>query len=119
MFRMVCTYSQKTRYKYIEHAKQYVSDNYMDSNLSLNSVGDYVGISASYLSELWREVTGEKFSVYLGMLRVEKAQQLLKTTKLTTKEIGFRCGFNSLQNFIRVFKKYTGVPPGQFRETIQ
>ena len=119
MFRMVSTYSQKTRYKYIEHAKQYVSDNYMDSNLSLNSVGDYVGISASYLSELWREVTGEKFSVYLGMLRVEKAQQLLQTTKLTTKEIGFRCGFNSLQNFIRVFKKYTGVPPGQFRETIQ
>ena len=119
MFRMVCTYSQKNRYKYIEHAKQYVDDNYMDSNLSLNSVGDYVGISASYLSELWREVTGEKFSVYLGTLRVGKAQQLLRTTKLTTKEIGFRCGFNSLQNFIRVFKKYTGIPPGQFRENIQ
>lgn len=119
MFRMVCTYSQKTRYKYIEHAKQYVADNYMDSSLSLNSVGDYVGISASYLSELWREVTGEKFSVYLGTLRVGKAQQLLQTTKLTTKEIGFRCGFNSLQNFIRVFKKYTGVPPGQFRENVQ
>lgn len=119
MFRMVCTYSQKTRYKYIEHAKQYVGDNYMDSNLSLTRVGDYVGISASYLSELWREVTGEKFSVYLASLRVSKAQQLLQTTKLTTKEIGFRCGFNSVQNFIRVFKKYTGSPPGQFRGNIQ
>ena len=119
MFRMVASYSQKSRYKYIEQAKQYVEENYMDSNLSLNSVGDQVGISASYLSELWSEVTNEKFSSYLGTLRIAKAQQLLSTTKLPIKEIGYRCGFNSAQNFIRVFKKYTGIPPGQFRDSVQ
>lgn len=116
LFRISASYSQKNRYKYVEQAKQYVDENYMDSNLSLNSVGDFVGISASYLSEIWSETSHEKFSVYLATLRVEKAQQLLTTTKLAIKEIGFRCGFNSVQNFIRVFKKYTGVPPGQFRE---
>lgn len=116
LFRISAAYSQKNRYKYVEQAKQYVDENYMDSNLSLNSVGDFVGISASYLSEIWSETSHEKFSAYLATLRVEKAQQLLITTKLTIKEIGFRCGFNSVQNFIRVFKKYTGVPPGQFRD---
>lgn len=118
IFHMVAVYSQKSRYKYIEQAKQYVADNYMDSSLSLNSVGDYVNISASYLSELWSEVTNEKFSAYLAKLRIEKAQQLLSTTKLPIKEIGFRCGFNSAQNFIRVFKKYSGIPPGQFRSNL-
>lgn len=118
LFRISAVYSQKNRYKYVEQAKRYVDDNYMDSNLSLNSVGDFVGISASYLSELWSETSQEKFSVYLATLRVEKAQQLLISTKLTIKEIGFRCGFNSVQNFIRVFKKYAGVPPGQFRESL-
>jgi len=116
LFRISAVYSQKNRYKYVEQAKRYMNDNYMDSNLSLNSVGDFVGISASYLSEVWSETAHEKFSVYLATLRVEKAQQLLISTKLTIKEIGFRCGFNSVQNFIRVFKKYTGVPPGQYRE---
>ena len=118
LFRICAVYSQKNRYKYVEQAKRYVNDNYMDSNLSLNSVGDFVGISASYLSEVWSETSHEKFSVYLSTLRVEKAQQLLISTKLPIKEIGFRCGFNSVQNFIRVFKKYTGMPPGQFREKL-
>lgn len=119
MFRMVSAYGQKNRYRYIEQAKQYITENYMDSNLSLGSVGDHVGISSSYLSELWSEVTHEKFSAYLSAFRVEKAQQLLRTTTLTVKEIGFRCGFNSAQNFIRVYKKYTGVSPGQLRERLQ
>lgn len=119
MFRMVSAYGQKNRYRYIEQAKQYITENYMDSNLSLGSVGDHVGISASYLSELWSEVTHEKFSAYLAAFRVEKAQQLLRTTTLTVKEIGFRCGFNSAQNFIRVYKKYAGISPGQLRERLQ
>ena len=42
---------------FVEQAKQYVDENYMDSNLSLNSVGDFVGISASYLSEIWSDWT--------------------------------------------------------------
>lgn len=116
LFRLAAAYGQKSRYKYIDQAKQYIAENYMDSSLSLNSVGDYVGISSSYLSELWSEVTHEKFSAYLSAFRVEKAQQLLSTTALTIKEIGYRCGFNSAQSFIRVFKKYTGLAPGQFRE---
>lgn len=118
LFRISASYSQKNRYKYVEQAKRYVNDNYMDSNLSLSSVGDFVGISASYLSEVWSETSHEKFSVYLATLRTEKAQQLLISTTLSIKEIGFRCGFNSVQNFIRVFKKYTGMPPGQFRENL-
>ncbi len=119
MFRMVSTYGQKNRYRYIEQAKQYITENYMDSGLSLSTVGDHVGISSSYLSELWSEVTNEKFSSYLAAFRVEKAQQLLRTTTLTVKDIGFRCGFNSAQNFIRVYKKYTGISPGQLRERLQ
>jgi len=116
IFRLVASYSKKNRYKYIETAKTYISGNYMDSGLSLNKVSDHVGISASYLSELFNELVQEKFSSYLNAFRVEKARQLLQATSLTSREVGFRCGFNSVQNFIRVFKKYSGKTPGQFRE---
>ncbi|MGE4276972.1 MAG: helix-turn-helix transcriptional regulator [Lawsonibacter sp.] len=118
IFHMIGAYSKKNRYRYVETAKEYIADNYMDSNLSLNRVSDHVGISASYLSELFNEIIHEKFSSYLAAFRVEKARQLLRATNLTIKEIGFRCGFNSVQNFIRVFKKYIERTPGQYREEV-
>lgn len=118
IFHMIAAYSKKNRYRYIETAKEFIAGNYMNSDLSLNRVSDYVGISASYLSELFNEIIHEKFSSYLAAFRVEKARQLLQATNLTSKEIGFRCGFSSVQNFIRVFKKYIGHTPGQYREEV-
>lgn len=110
------TYNKKNSYKYVKLAKEYIDQNYADSNLSLNDVCEHIGISASYLSELFNEISGEKFSTYLASFRVEKAKRLLRTTNVTIKEIGFCCGFNSIQNFIRVFKKYTDQTPGNYRE---
>ena len=110
---MIGAYARKSRYKYVSQAKEYIHANYTNSSLSLNDVAEHTGISASYLSELFNEIAGEKFSVYLAKYRVEKAQQLQSVTNLTVKEIGFQCGFNSSQNFIRVYKKYTGHTPGK------
>lgn len=107
------SYASKSRYKYVSQAKEYIHTNYSNSSLSLNDVAEHIGISASYLSELFNEIAGEKFSVYLAQYRVQKAQQLQSATNLTVKEIGFQCGFNSSQNFIRVYKKYTGHTPGK------
>lgn len=110
------TYNKKNSYKYVKQAKEYISMHYADSSLSLNDVCEHIGISASYLSELFNEISGEKFSTYLAAFRVEKAGRLLRTTNVNIKEIGFRCGFNSIQNFIRVFKKYMDQTPGHYRE---
>lgn len=110
-------YSRKNSYQYVMQAKEYIAQNYADSSLSLNDICEHIGISASYLSELFNENGGEKFSGYLANFRVEKACQLLRTTNVNIKEIGFCCGFNSIQNFIRVFKKYMDQTPGHYRET--
>lgn len=107
---------KKNSYRYVRLAKEYLEEHYSDSSLSLNDVGEKTGISGSYLSELFYEVTKEKFSSYLAALRVEKAGQLLRTTNMTITEIGYLCGFNSIQNFIRVFKKQKGKTPGQYRD---
>ncbi|MCD8077765.1 MAG: AraC family transcriptional regulator [Lachnospiraceae bacterium] len=113
--QLILSYNKKSRYRYVETAKEFIGENYANSNLSLNDVAEYIGISASYLSELFNEIGGEKFSAYLASYRVDKARQMLKVTSMTIKEIGFQCGFNSIQNFIRVFKKVTGYTPGQYR----
>ncbi|MOA49378.1 HTH-type transcriptional regulator YesS [compost metagenome] len=55
------------------------------------------------------------FIEYLTQLRVAKAQELLETTDLLVNEIAEQVGYNP-KNFIRVFKKQVGLPPGQYRE---
>ncbi len=117
--QLIGAYSRKNQFRYIETAKEFIADNYTNSNLALNDVAEYIGISASYLSELFNEIAKEKFSTYLASYRAQKAEQLLKVTRMTIKEIGFECGFNSVQNFIRVFKKQTGFTPGQYRDANQ
>ncbi|WP_434311152.1 helix-turn-helix domain-containing protein [Hominifimenecus sp. rT4P-3] len=108
-------YAKNKTIRYITMAKDYIRMNYSDMNMSRDSIGDYIGISGAYLGQIFRDATGENLLDYLNSYRIEKAKKLLNGTKLPAKEIGYKCGFASAQSFIRVFKKYTGVTPGQYR----
>ena len=108
-------YGSKKHFQYIQSAKDFIAANYAQSSLSLNDVGESVGLSASYLSGLFKEYQKENFSAYLANYRVEQSKLLLTSTDLSVSSIGFACGFNSSQNYFRVFKKYTGITPGQYR----
>ncbi|MGJ9459689.1 helix-turn-helix domain-containing protein [Oceanobacillus sp. CF4.6] len=93
---------------------------YIDANfhhdMALQDIADWIGMSTNYTSKIIKDASGKNFLEYLNMKRIEKAKQLLSSTKLTIKEIGFRIGFNSIQSFMRVFKKYEGITPGQYRD---
>lgn len=109
-------YYKKRRHKFIVAARSYIDEHYSDSSLSLNGVAGYLGVNPSYLSKLFTEALHKHFNDYLNECRVEEAKKLLMTNRLTVKEIGYRTGFNSVQNFIRVFKRYENVTPGQYRD---
>lgn len=123
-FTLLCTQiielleqnSGKQSFRYIRAAKEYIYDNYSDSGLSLNLVSEHTGISPAYLSKLFNEHLHKGFNSYVGWVRVEKAKEALRSTDLSVASVGFNTGFNSTQSFIRVFKRYTGMTPGQFRE---
>ena len=70
----------------------------------------------SYMSTQFKKETGINFLDYLNRYRIERSRLLLQMTEMTVEEIGFRTGFSSAKNFIRVFKKYTDTSPGMFRE---
>ena len=115
----LCHYSQKSRNRYVKQAKEYIQGHSADSRLSLETVAESVGIHSAYLSRLFYEICQVNFVSYVNRCRVEKAEILLKQTKIPVKEVGFKTGFNSMQNFNRVFKKYTGMTPGAYRKQEQ
>ncbi len=107
---------KKKSYQYVKAAKEYIANQFWDGNLSLNQVSEAIGISTPYLSGIFAETVKGGFSSYLNSFRVEQAQKFLRESTDSAAEVGFRCGFNSAQSFSRVFKKYTGFTPGQYRE---
>jgi AraC-like DNA-binding protein len=95
-------------------ARKFIYEN-SDEELSLTKVAKSVNISASYLSEKFKDVTGVNFVDYVAQARVRKARHLLRNTNLRISEIAFAVGFQSLSQFNRVFKKLTRQSPTQFR----
>ncbi|MEG0109132.1 MAG: AraC family transcriptional regulator, partial [Lachnospiraceae bacterium] len=89
----------------------YIEENYKSSDISLNSVCDYLSISTSYFSMIFKNYTGETFIEALTKKRMEKAKLLLINTALKTYEIADEVGYSDPHYFSSIFKKATGETP--------
>ncbi|WNQ13142.1 AraC family transcriptional regulator [Paenibacillus aurantius] len=86
-------------------------------NLSLKEVAHTFYISPAYLSRIFLKITGFKFKEYVLLVRVRRAQRLLRETKLPIGLIAEKAGFEHTSHFNVVFKKLTGDTPGDYRKT--
>src|SRR5260370_41626074 len=86
--------------------------------VSLTKVAKAVNISANYLSEKFKKVTGVNFVDYVARARIDKARALLEDVDLRISEIAFAVGFQSLSQFNRVFKKLSRKSPTEFRSSL-
>lgn len=102
----------------IQSAIAFMRDHYTDPMLSMSAVADAHGISAAKLSVEFKAYSGMSPSDYLLLLRMEKAKELLGSTKRPIKDIGVEVGYLDASGFIRRFKKYVGVTPAQYRQNI-
>lgn len=100
-------------------AKKYTKEHYQDKGLSLQEVSDAVGISRTYFSKAFKEITGEKYWDYLSSYRIRKAKELLCNTNLGQAEISQRVGYESEFHFSRKFKELVGMSPNKFRRSEQ
>ena len=84
----------------------------------LDGTAAQLGISPSYLSRIFSEVDGKRFTLYLSDLRIEQAKRLLADESKLVRDVGQEVGFLTVQNFMRVFKSKTGVTPSEYRSTL-
>lgn len=98
----------------IEATKEYIRVNY-NSELSLTSVAEYLHINHSYLSYLFKNITGKNFQKYINDIRIEEACKLLLTKNLKITEVASLTGFGSAKYFISVFKKSKAITPQEWR----
>lgn len=99
----------------VERAKEYIGRNYM-GDLSLEEIARELGVSAYYLSKLFKESEGVNYIDYVTGLRMDYAKAQLSGTEKSIKKICLESGYADPNYFSRIFKKWTGVTPTEYRE---
>jgi two-component system response regulator YesN len=91
--------------------------NHLGDDLSLNVLSKVVHLNASYLSRLYKQLTGHGLAEYITEKKLEKAMDLLKQTSLKVHEIAGQIGWES-GYFIKTFKRGSMMTPQEYREKI-
>ncbi|MDD5847843.1 MAG: AraC family transcriptional regulator [Firmicutes bacterium] len=85
-------------------------------DLSLDQIAERFSFSKYYISRTFREVTGYTLREYQNLYRIRAAKQLLEETGLPVDEVASRVGYHSAVYFGKIFKKYMGLSPLQYRK---
>lgn len=95
--------------------REYVDAEYCSNALSLESVAAYVHKTPAYISRVFKNELGCNFSDYLTEKRMRLAAELLAEPDVKVYQIAAQCGYADTSNFIRVFKRFYGVRPAEYR----
>lgn len=83
--------------------------------ITIDDISTHIGMNRSSFCIFFKRATGESFVNYLNEVRIEMACEILKRQHSNISEIGYRCGFNDIPYFNRVFKRLKGISPKEYR----
>ncbi len=98
---------------------QYFIESSLHKDITLSMVADYLGFSPSYCSKYIKKKTNQNFLDYVSSIRMREAETLLRTSDMSITDISYNTGFNSIQSFNRIFKKFRGVTPTEYRKSLR
>jgi AraC-like DNA-binding protein/ligand-binding sensor protein len=111
---------QITSFKGIPHAlamrkaEAYIKKN-LTKKLTLREIAKVAGLSPPYFSTIFKDEMGENLSRYINRLRVEKSIKMLLETDFSLSDISTECCFQDQSWFSKIFKSFTGISPGKYR----
>ena len=105
---------KKNRMIKINDILSYISEHY-NSKITTSSLAQKFYLNEHYFCHFFKEATGQSPIGYINRLRTEKAAVLLKNTNLNITQTAMNVGFENLNYFTRVFKKYMGMTPREYK----
>lgn len=100
---------------FIGQSVKYINAHYMDK-LSLRNLAESLHINPSYLSMHFKREMSINFTDYLNDVRIKRSKDLLITTNLSLLDISLQTGFEEQSYYTKVFKKFAGCTPNQYRK---
>jgi len=96
--------------------KKYIERHYTDCNLSIDRISEHIFLNPSYMCVLFKTETGLTINSYITELRLEKARELLVSRSHSITDVAEQSGYSNANYFAKVFKKYTGMQPKEYKE---
>lgn len=108
--------SKKSR-NVIQQIKHIIHERYRE-NLTVNDIANEVYLTSTYVCLIFKQETGETINDYITKLRIEKAKELLKDIRNKLYDICYAVGYSDPSYFSKLFRKYTGLSPTEYREKV-
>lgn len=104
-----------TASSHVERMTEYIDTHYMDPDLSVAKVSEWVHLSPIYTGALFKKSMGKSVVSYIHEVRVNQAKRLLTDDSISVKEVSVRTGYVAPDYFTRLFSKAVGVTPSKYR----
>lgn len=107
---------KSTDEKFLEKLENIVKNKIAESDLSVETISQEIGISRSQLQRKLKQLTNQNPSDYIKMTRLRHAAWLLSCKNLSVSEVSYATGFSSLSHFSNSFKEFYGMSPSHYME---
>lgn len=115
----ICTYMEQVRDKHyrkeIVEIMDYVEE-HIGEKITLASIASQINMNESYISRLFKNETGMNIINYINIRKMEKAKELLSEKNMIVKDVAYALGFEEQSYFNRMFNKYFGVNPKEYKK---
>ncbi len=105
--------------KLLERIMKAINSNLTNSNLSVDSIAQEVGISRVHLHRKMKELTGQTPHDFIRNIRLKQAANLLSHGDMNVTEVMYACGFGNAASFSTMFKKFYGMSPREYMQEHQ
>ena len=113
---LLCESNNAKQNPVILRVKEYIEE-HIATEISLETVADFVSVNPVYLSKLFKDETGENFIDFVTGLRLEKACALLVSSELSIKEISHKTGYSDQNYFSKLFRRKFNLTPTEYRNS--
>lgn len=115
LIHVIQKYGLNSNSTIVNMACEYVLE-HIDEKITLASISEYLHISKNYFCSLFKQETGENFLDYLTKAKMDRAKVLLKEDNYKIYEISDLLGYKEKGYFSKLFKKYTGFTPAEYKK---
>lgn len=109
---------QRALEELVANIQTYIGEHYTDPNLNISTIGHHFDMKPTYLSKLFKDQTGEGMLDAINKVRIASAKRLMEERQHNVNEVAGSVGFNDVTAFIRTYKKYEGITPGKYKESL-
>ena len=103
----------------IDSIKRYISDNIKNSDINIAAIGYHFNLTPYYLSSVFKKAENISLLDYIAKARVSLVKQYMAEFDMSLNELAETAGFNNSRTLMRIFRKFEGITPGQYKELVK